>query len=134
MRFLRQHRRLSLTLLATVLLQAVVLATCLVPRHDASGSVHDDMLGALVMCTSGVGSGTTAAPATGGDPAPHTGSACWHCVLVAAFVFAVALTAALARQSGQASRRGWGWQTALAAWLAPLRLGGLGGRAPPLHA
>lgn len=132
MKLLRQHRRIRLALLAALLLQAVMLATCLTPRSDRTHAMLDDVLGALVMCTSGAESSTTSTPATGDDPAPHKGSACWHCVLVAAFVLSIALTAALLCLIGPPPDRGWRWQAALAAWLAPLRLGGLGGRAPPL--
>lgn len=132
MKLLRRHSRIRLALTAALLLQAVMLATCLTPRADGMRAAMNDMLSTLVMCIPGAESSAPAAPATGDDPVSHNGSACWHCVLVAAFVLAITLTALLLHMIGPPLELGWPWQRATGTWLAPLRLGGLGGRAPPL--
>lgn len=125
-----RHRKYGLGLLGIIAILSNVLAGALCHVPSKAAGVVDDVLGALVICTS---DGATGMLHEGPGPEPDKKSGyCASCTLIAGFALAVALVfAAIAFPPLSVAVQ---VRTGVQTLADQLRLGGIHSRAPPLSA
>jgi hypothetical protein len=125
----RRHKY-GLGLLGIVAILSNILAGALCHMPSTAAGVVDDVLGALVICTS---DGATGVPHEGSGPEPDKKSDhCATCTLLAGFALVIALV--FAAIAFPPLSIGFHVRTGVRTLADHLSLGGIHSRAPPLSA